>query len=606
MHRLAILILCFVLFSICECDKTYVYDYFPLDHQKKQIPFSEVSTRYLEPKNALLPFKTIEEIEEPIDLLRGRFHGFVKLLTMNRANVYGVSRAIANVIHYVEGGAFIRMFNSRAAFRRNKFTDVLIWWRYFYLCLTTYNFRKHYGPCTDGFMIRGNKSYMSLLDWDPERDIPLLPLGQDMLLILFNLGLCQNFHHTMPFLCPAPCLGRLRSGATIEGQLPSEDGNPCELQSKTRTAICLTRRTWSVYIYQMFSELVNPTTWYRLPGENFLKWLTDESGYVCDCEERYHWVDTSMRCERTKEWVNRCNLGNGTRIGPCDRNGTHQCTTDQYTGAVYCECNQGYYGARCKNRLDACTMKLVTYLYKDPITGKTTRKTATGMEMCNTNMSGLSVPQPSSEFANDEDFRSVCIPSLGTLGYRCKCKEPFMEDPTHPMPNCLKRIGPCDDKLCLHGTCVATSGPNATSICVCNPGYDGEMCEYRAEHWSVWSECLPICGHNRTRTRRRSTTLRDPTPWEPHFDELAGIPTRMSDREMKSLPGVLIQTETCPPRTGSQCPFSPSSPNYQTMAQTDPGLLELQAYLSLAISVLLLLIGISACIARMTRSYKAA
>ncbi|CAH8524910.1 unnamed protein product [Dicrocoelium dendriticum] len=249
-------------------------------------------------------------------------------------------------------------------------------------------------------------------------------------------------------------------------------------------------------------------------------------------------------------------------------------------------------------------MKLVTYIYTNPETGKKVRKTASGNEMCNTNMSGIALPAPTKIEKSPDDVRSVCIPTLGTTGYRCKCKAPFYEDPTHPMPNCLKRAGPCDERLCIHGTCVSTSGQNGTSMCVCNPGYDGAMCEYKAEHWSVWSECLPICGFNRTRTRRRSTTIRDPSPWQPYFDDLAGIPNTMSDNEMRSYPGELIQAEVCPPRTGSQCPFSPSSPDYQLLASTDPGLLELQAVLSLAISVLLLVIGISACIARMARGHK--
>ncbi|KAF8572141.1 hypothetical protein P879_00943 [Paragonimus westermani] len=249
-------------------------------------------------------------------------------------------------------------------------------------------------------------------------------------------------------------------------------------------------------------------------------------------------------------------------------------------------------------------MKLVSYLYTDPASGKRTRKTATGNEMCNTHMSGIALLQRTTPDSSPDNVHSVCIPSLGTTGYRCKCKAPFIEDPTHPVPNCFKRSGPCDDLICLHGTCVASAGENATGMCVCNPGYDGAKCEYKAEHWSVWSECLPICGFNRTRTRRRSATVRDPSAWAPYFEDLAGLANTISDRELRSYPGELIQAEVCPPRTGSQCPFALSSPNYQSVASTDPGLLELQAFLSLTISVLLLFIGFSACITRTVRGKK--
>ncbi|VDP93476.1 unnamed protein product [Echinostoma caproni] len=180
-------------------------------------------------------------------------------------------------------------------------------------------------------------------------------------------------------------------------------------------------------------------------------------------------------------------------------------------------------------------------------------KVASGMEMCNVNMSGLQTRTETVENPDDMDYpdgqpktkevfiHSKCIPSLGTTGYRCQCQPPFTEDTSHPMPNCLKRTGPCDDRLCLHGTCVASAESNSTSICVCNPGYDGPQCERRADHWSVWSECLPICGTNRTRTRRRSATIRDPSIWEPSFDELASIPNKMTDSELHSYPGELIQ-----------------------------------------------------------------
>ncbi|CAH8524896.1 unnamed protein product [Dicrocoelium dendriticum] len=84
---------------------------------------------------------------------------------------------------------------------------------------------------------RDNK-FISTLDWDPERDIPLLPLKEEMLLILFNLGLCQHYHNHLQFLCPSTCLGRLKGSLLDEDALPSENGNPCELQRNTRTPAC--------------------------------------------------------------------------------------------------------------------------------------------------------------------------------------------------------------------------------------------------------------------------------------------------------------------------------------------------------------------------------
>ncbi|KAF8567551.1 hypothetical protein P879_06535 [Paragonimus westermani] len=308
----------FIFFLWSSVDYTtdaYVYNYFPMDHQLKELSVEDISHHYIVPKFPLLPYKTIEEITAPTDLLTGR--------------LYASRQALANVIHYVQGGTFLRMLNSRPAVKTNKFRDVLFWWRYFYLCLTTYSFRKHYGPCTDGFVNQTNDNkYYSILDWVPERDLDLLPLGHEMLLIIFNLGLCQHYHNHLPFLCPSACLGRIKAGLKAFDGIPSEYGNPCEQVRNVRTFSCKSRRVWSVYIYQLFSELVDPANWNRLTGEHYLNWLTEEGGYVCDCADRHRWVDTSMRCERISEWSDKCD-NNSTRLGPCDKHGTYQCTTDQ-------------------------------------------------------------------------------------------------------------------------------------------------------------------------------------------------------------------------------------------------------------------------------------
>ncbi|VDP86107.1 unnamed protein product [Echinostoma caproni] len=117
--------------------------------------------------------------------------------------------------------------------------------------------------------------------------------------------------------------------------------------------------------------------WTLLPGEgDFLKWAKRDGGYACDCAPQHRWVDTSLQCERTADWVDQCkssSSGSVHNLGPCNKNGTFQCTTDQNTGAAYCDCNPGFIGVRCEQLLDACLMSLVTYVYKDPKTGKKDR-----------------------------------------------------------------------------------------------------------------------------------------------------------------------------------------------------------------------------------------
>ncbi|TPP56751.1 Acidic fibroblast growth factor intracellular binding protein [Fasciola gigantica] len=574
-------------------DNLELYSYFPLYESPVFIPSEKMSRSLQQPRLPEVPFLPLEEIRDPPDILYGRFQGLFKLFDqyrtepINRTKVTLARKAVANVIHYLESGIFRRITNPDSE-QKAEYENIVNSWLIFYYCITTYNFRKHYGPCTYGMVITRNASigYKSALDWDPARDLDWIPQRDTFLLILYNLALCQHYEKRYTFLCPSVCLGRVNPGLNRMG-ITTKFGNPCENKRNTKSPACSSRRVWNIFIYNLFADLVRPSQLTLLPGEgDFLKWVTKESGYSCDCAAHYRWVDTTLQCERATDWVDQCkssSSGSVHSLGPCNQTGTYQCTTDQNTGAAYCECNPGYTGARCEMMLDACLMSLVTYMYKDPKTGKRVRKTASGMEMCNVNMSGLQARTKLVESLEDLEFsdskpklrevfiHSQCIPSLGTTGYRCQCEPPFTEDTSHPMPNCFKRTGPCDERLCLHGTCVASSDPNATSICVCNPGYDGPQCERRADHWSVWSECLPICGTNRTRTRRRSTIIRDPSAWEPRFDDLAELPNKMSDLELLSYPGELIQTEVCPPRTGTQCPFSPNNPNYQSLAATDPG-----------------------------------
>lgn len=74
---------------------------------------------------------------------------------------------------------------------------------------------------------------------------------------------------------------------------------------------------------------------------------------------------------------------------------------------------------------------------------------------------------------------STCISgSFGTGSYSCKCQAPFVEDLRVEQPNCLIRVGSCDSKLCLHGTCVTTANQKVGAACLCYRGYDGPRCQH--------------------------------------------------------------------------------------------------------------------------------
>lgn len=63
----------------------------------------------------------------------------------------------------------------------------------------------------------------------------------------------------------------------------------------------------------------------------------------------------------------------------------------------------------------------------------------------------------------------------------------------------------------------------------------------QAEHWSVWTDCFPVCGYNRSRSRRRSTRTRDMILWEPRFEEVLGRPVDQTDMELFEKADELVQ-----------------------------------------------------------------
>lgn len=99
----------------------------------------------------------MEEIRDPPDIIYGRFHGLFKIFDeyraepINRTKVTLVRKALANVVHYLESGVFLRIAKPDAV-QQAEYEKILNAWQSFYYCITTYNFRKHFGPCTYGIV----------------------------------------------------------------------------------------------------------------------------------------------------------------------------------------------------------------------------------------------------------------------------------------------------------------------------------------------------------------------------------------------------------------------------------------------------------------------
>nr|CAH8842110.1 unnamed protein product [Trichobilharzia regenti] len=407
-----------------------------------------------------------------------------------------------------------------------------------------------------------------------------------MLLTLYNLALCLNFYEQIPFLCPYLCVGRSIRGS--EGVVEAVPGNPCEGVSERSDNVCTQTRNWVDTLYSFFQKLADPEDWKNLPKSAVsLGWIDKEAGYACKCSKGFEWVHTRMECVPRRIIKDRCDSADSG----CDSKNTLYCITERSTGGHRCICKDGYTGTTCKSVIDACQMKILRYSYVDPVTAKRKVKITNGNEMCNVNMSG-------NQITGNES--SLCIPVEGTNQYRCECKGTFVEDTRINLPNCMKIVGACDRKLCVHGTCVTAEHSRDVAICVCNPGYDGPSCTHKIDHWSVWSECLPVCGQNRTRKRRRLANLEEARSESSGYYSSPEVYQTSTYKEKTPNVREIIQVEVCPPRVKSQCPQVQASPEHKVFIN-HIGLLTLQSALNMSIFIMIILLGVAAFITRIVR-----
>lgn len=92
------------------------------------------------------------------------------------------------------------------------------------------------------------------------------------------------------------------------------------------------KRNWSVFIYRIFAELIDAKTFMMKPGSvEFMQWLMNEGGYVCDCKPGYLWVDTQRHCVLSvySKRISSCaNVTHPNPLGKCDPEGTRSCMTN--------------------------------------------------------------------------------------------------------------------------------------------------------------------------------------------------------------------------------------------------------------------------------------
>lgn len=206
-----------------------------------------------------------------------------------------------------------------------------------------------------------------------------------------------------------------------------------------------------------------------------------------------------------------------------------------------CTCKEGYYGDLCEFRSNACTQAIINLkvtavdlLNQRKKDHKVTyvitpdaESSYTGNQLCNVNMSGESI---------DGNEHNMCFPELGTRDYQCKCVFPFQEDLNLGTHNCIIKRTACDKHLCLHGTCVQSPDERTEAVCLCEPDWEGDLCDSPADQWGPWTDCQPTCGVGRKRFRWRQALVGDED---------------VSYRR-------ITQAESCSDRVGNDCPSKDS------------------------------------------------
>ncbi|VDD76797.1 unnamed protein product [Mesocestoides corti] len=167
------------------------------------------------------------------------------------------------------------------------------------------------------------------------------------------------------------------------------------------------------------------------------------------------------------------------RAGSCKAVGIHE---RDFESTVTCICRLGYMGHDCSEVLDACLVGSDVYNAAEVTTGPIIPP---GREAC--------------------EAENNCIPQLGTPGFSCECDEKFAMDRGRSFDNCLSRRDPCSSRICIEGTCIA-SEDGSWSMCDCEEGFTGELCNEPLGAWTAWSAltpCEPYCGEQRLRRRVR-------------------------------------------------------------------------------------------------------
>ncbi|CAH8504082.1 unnamed protein product [Heterobilharzia americana] len=427
----------------------------------KQLNNSE--SVYFDPKFPEMEYQTLHEIDYLTDLKFGRFHQFLNLFNekgKNSEELFEIRRAIGAVVKFLMKDTIITISESIITNETISFLRLRRYWQVFYYCITTYNFMENVNPCTSGFQISNVHGF---LPWNPDKDLQLLPLGHKMLIILYNLAMCLNFYEQVPFLCPYLCVGR----NVVEGVIKTVPGNPCEDVPKRRNNLCRQTRNWVDTIYNLFEKLADPEDWVNNPKSDVsLGWIASESGYVCNCSAGYEWIHTRMDCVRKGSRRDKCS----SVLNGCHQQNTLTCLSSSGMDGYRCICKEGYTGTKCTHQIDACEMNILRYTHLDPNAKSRQMKLTNGNQLCNVNVSGMKT---------SSNGTSKCIPFKGTNQYRCECQGPFVEDSHINLPNCMKLIGACDRKLCIHGSCITAQHSSEVAVCVCNLGFDGPSCTHK-------------------------------------------------------------------------------------------------------------------------------
>ncbi|KAL3094074.1 hypothetical protein niasHT_027402 [Heterodera trifolii] len=231
------------------------------------------------------------------------------------------------------------------------------------------------------------------------------------------------------------------------------------------------------------------------PCQNGANCFYENGSVKCECAEGWEGEFCEHRSLSCFLPQNRClNAAHVEKLEQCHRehrcgqNG--KCQLDNAIGALYCQCNRGYFGEFCEAKLNPCSSVLPTA----PIckNGGTCQEIGPEKAICQCpeHWTGDQCDKAVDSCAGKECVNGgKCIVTHHGTAY-CNCPDGYGGENCQIEQNVCTKWTEGDEGICGNGKCQAKGkGHNAKFECLCRDGWTGPNCNVPTEECQKWKRC---------------------------------------------------------------------------------------------------------------------